>query len=173
MRESAPADGESRCNTSIPFEVEMEASRSITSPAPVPHAKIYVFSFLASQQAHRISALVRYDAVGAEEEEKEEEDEEEEEEAAMQRTRTRLPLPLLSLLTVASWRLLTATAVTGLGSGITLKLVSVSKETYIQAKETYSCWHTWAQGSHSNSSKLLRTRYSPACSVVRSPRQRC
>jgi hypothetical protein len=95
---------------------------------------MYVFSFLASQQAHRISALVRYDAVGAEEEEKEEEEEEEEEEAAMQRTRTRLPLPLLSLLTVASWRLLTATAVTGLGSGITLKLVSVSKETYLQVK---------------------------------------
>jgi hypothetical protein len=161
MRDNAPDDGESRCNTSMPLVVE--ASRSITSPAPVPQAKRHLFPVLASQQAQRISALVRYDAVGAEEDE----------EAAMHRTRTILPLPLLSWLTVASWRLLTATAVTGLGSGITLKLVSVSKETYIQAKETYSCWHTWAQGSHSSSSNRLRTRYSPARSVVRSPRQRC
>ena len=111
MRDNAPDDGESRCNTSMPLVVE--ASRSITSPAPVPQAKRHLFPVLASQQAQRISALVRYDAVGAEEDE----------EAAMHRTRTILPLPLLSWLTVASWRLLTATAVTGLGSGITLKLV--------------------------------------------------
>ena len=95
MRDNAPDDGESRCNTSMPLVVE--ASRSITSPAPVPQAKRHLFPVLASQQAQRISALVRYDAVGAEEDE----------EAAMHRTRTILPLPLLSWLTVASWRLLT------------------------------------------------------------------
>jgi len=90
MRDNAPDDGESRRNTSMPLVVE--ASRSITSPAPVPQAKRHLFPVLASQQAQRISALVRYDAVGAEEDE----------EAAMHRTRTILPLPLLSWLTVAS-----------------------------------------------------------------------